>query len=87
VFGVLDVQASEIIWLEMQFSGQIVQNLDTRNIEAIMKKLDSKLTIGKLLQMKAEAQHLQIVETPGADEVYTTAWALNTAAVTKLLIE
>ena len=87
VFGVLDVQASEIIWLEMQFSGQIVQNLDTRNVEAILRKLNSKLTIGELLKIKAEAQHLQIVETPDADEVYTTVWALNTAAVTKLLIE
>ncbi|HEY8894962.1 MAG TPA: hypothetical protein VIM79_09095 [Niastella sp.] len=71
----------------MQFSGQIVQNLDTRNVKAILRKLNSKLTIGELLKIKAEAQHLQIVETPDADEVYTTAWALNTAAVTKLLIE
>jgi hypothetical protein len=87
VFGVLDVEHYQIVWLEMQFSGQIVQNLDTRNVEALLKKLNSKLTIGQLLKIKAEAQHLQLVETPEADEVYTIRWAQNTAAVTKLLID
>lgn len=87
VFGVLDVANSEIIWLELQFAGQIVQNLDTRNVEALLKKLNSKLTIGHLLQIKAAAQQLQLVETPDADEVYNMPWAKNTAAVTKLLID
>ncbi|WP_207514712.1 hypothetical protein [Longitalea luteola] len=87
VFGVLDVANSEIIWLELQFSGQIVQNLDTRNVEALLKKLNSKLTIGRLLQLKADAQQLQLVETTEADEVYTPQWAKNTAALTKLLID
>jgi hypothetical protein len=87
VFGVLDVKSREIIWLEMEFSGQIVQNLDIKIVEGLLQKLNSKLTIGQLLQVKAEAQQLQLVSTPEADEVYTTQWALNTAAVTKLLID
>lgn len=87
VFGVLDVAKSEIIWLEMQFGGQVVQNLDTRNIDAILKKLDAKISIGQLLQVKADAQNLKIVDSPEADEVYTAAWARNTAAVTRLLID
>jgi hypothetical protein len=87
VFGVLDVQRSEIIWLELQFSGQIVQNLNTNAVENLLKKLNSKLTIGQLLQIKAEAQQLQLVETPNADEVYTRKWAQNAAAVTRLLID
>lgn len=87
VFGILDVQKSEIIWLEMEFSGQIVGNLQGGNVELFLKKLENKLTIGELLQIKAEAQNLQLVETPQADEVYTKEWALNTAAVTKLLID
>jgi hypothetical protein len=66
---------------------QIVQNLQGANVELFLKKLENKLTIGQLLQIKAEAQNLQLVETPQADEVYTTAWALNTAAVTHLLID
>ena len=32
------------------------------------------------------AQELKLVDTPEADEVYTREWALNTAAVTKLLL-
>jgi hypothetical protein len=87
VFGILDVQKSEIIWLEMEFSGAVVQNLQGNNVELLLKKLAAKLTIGQLLQIKAEAQNLQLVETPRADEVYTMAWAQNTAAVTKLLID
>ncbi len=87
VFGILDVEKCEIVWLEMEFAGQIVQNLDSRNVELLLKKLAAKLTIGQLLQIKAEAQQLQLVETPEADEVYTMAWASNTAAVTTLLVD
>lgn len=87
VFGVLDVQAREIVWLEMPFSGQIVQNLDVQHIELMLRKLESKLTIGQLLTLKAEVQQLQCVDTADADEVYTAQWATNAAAVTKLLVD
>jgi hypothetical protein len=87
VFGVLDVKQHEIIWLELPFAGQLIQNLDTRNIDAMLKKLESKLSIGELLQIKAEAQGLQLINTTDADEIYTLSWASNTAAVTKLLID
>ncbi|HWV67658.1 hypothetical protein [Chitinophaga sp.] len=87
VFGVLDVAAREIIWLEMAFDGQVIQNLSTSNVQAILKKLDSKLTIGQLLAAKAEAQQLQPATEATADEVYNMQWALNTAAVTQLLID
>ena len=49
-------------------------------------KLESKLSVGELLAMKADAQHLAIVEDADeADEAYTYEWALNPAEVTKLL--
>lgn len=87
IFGVLDVEAKEIIWLEMPFGGQIVQNIDFKGVKTLLAKLNSKLTIGNLLKIKAEAQHLQIVDTPEADESYTQQWAMNTAGVTKLLVD
>lgn len=88
VFGVLDVAAREIIWLEMSFQGQIVQGLDLITVEALIAKLNSKLTIGNLLKMKAEAQNLTIVDSPEkADEKYDLKWAANTAGVTKLLVD
>ncbi|MBA3680348.1 MAG: hypothetical protein H0W73_04040 [Bacteroidetes bacterium] len=87
VFGVLDVERSEVIWLELPFGGQLVNNLDIRNIELLLQKLNSKLSIGNLLTLKAEAQDLKIVETENADENYTREWARNTAAVTKLLVD
>lgn len=87
VFGVLDVQQQEIVWLEMSFGGQVVQDLSTKNVELLLKKLDNKLSIGRLLIIKAEAQNLEIVEAKDANEAYTIQWASNIAAVTKLLID
>jgi len=88
VFGVLDVEANEIIWLEMTFGGQVVQGLDYKGVEALLAKLKSKLSIGTLLSIKAEAQGLTIVEDiADADEFYEVAWAMNAAAVTQLLID
>ena len=87
VFGVLDVARGEIVWLEMPFYGQVVQNLDAGGVRALLRKLDSKLSLGDLLLIKAEAQGLEVVAQPEADEVYTAEWARNTAAVTQLLAE
>ena len=86
VFGVLDVAKREIIWLEMPFTAQTLRGADGSAIEALLAKLDAKLKIGELLNMKAEAQNLQVVTSPEeADESYTYEWALNSAEVTSLL--
>lgn len=87
VFGVLDVAKREIVWLEMTFGGQVVQGLDFKGVQALLAKLNSKLNIGRLLQLKAEAQGLTIIEEENADEVYNAQWAMNAAAVTQLLID
>ncbi len=87
VFGVLDVSSKEIIWLEMPFEGQTVANMSVHGVNAMLNKLKCKTTIGNLLSIKASAQHIQLVDTPNADEVYSIAWAINTAAVTQLLID
>lgn len=87
VFGVLDVDAREIIWLEMPFGGQTVNSLDAEGVEALLAKLNSKITIGNLLTIKANAQDIEVIENEEADEVYTMQWAMNTAGVTKLLID
>ncbi|MFW0738683.1 hypothetical protein [Flavobacterium sp. T12S277] len=87
VFGVLDVAKREIVWLEMTFGGQVVQGLDFKGVQALLAKLNSKLNIGSLLQLKAEAQGLTITEDKFADEVYDAKWAINAAAVTQLLID
>lgn len=86
VFGVLKVKEREIVWLEVPFGGQTILSLDTQTIEKYLDKLDAKTTVGELLAVKAQAQGLTVVDTPEADEVYTREWALNTAAVTKLLL-
>lgn len=86
VFGVLDMAKREIIWLEMPFTAQTMRGADGASIEALLHKLESKLTIGQLLDMKVKAQNLTLVEkAEDADEAYTYEWALNPAEVTKLL--
>jgi hypothetical protein len=87
VFGILDVTKKEIIWLEMTFGGQVVQGLDYKGVQVLLTKLTSKLNIGSLLILKAEAQGLKIIESLNADEVYDAKWAINAAAVTQLLID
>ncbi|MBJ2125086.1 hypothetical protein [Flavobacterium sp. IB48] len=87
VFGVLDVAKREIVWLEMTFGGQVVGGLDFKGVQALLSKLNSKLNIGSLLQLKAEAQGLTITENEIADEVYTAQWAMNPAVVTQLLVD
>ncbi len=86
VFGVLDVGKREIIWLEMPFTHQTVKGLSSSSVEALLKQLQGKLSVGELLKMKAEAQQMTIVPSPdGADESYTYEWALNAAEVSRLL--
>ncbi|MCR4799932.1 MAG: hypothetical protein K5860_05440 [Bacteroidales bacterium] len=86
VFGVLDVEKREIIWLEMPFTSQLMRDADSASIEAFLRKLESKISIGELLDLKAKAQCLRIVDSiDDADESYTYEWALNPAEVTSLL--
>lgn len=87
VFGVLDVANKEIVWFELPFGGQVVQVLDFNGVKAMMAKLDSKLNIGQLLLLKAEAQNLKVLKSKNADEIYDVEWAKNTALVTQLLID
>ena len=87
VFGVLDIAAREIVWMEMAFAGQMVQGLDYMGVQALLAKLDSRLNIGALLTLKAEAQGLEIIDSIEADEAYDVAWARDTAAVTQLLLD
>ena len=76
LFGVLDVEAKEIIWMELLFQGQVAQALSISGVNALLEKLNSKFTIGNLLKLKAEAQGLQIENDPTlADEVYDMQWA------------
>ena len=88
VFGVLDVEKREIIWLEMTFSGQNIQTLDINGVTALIKKLDSKMKIGNLLEIKAKSQNLKIVNNiEEADESYDYQWAVNSANVTELFLD
>ena len=86
VFGVLDVAAREIYWLEMPFTGQTVKDCNGEAIALLLKRLKEKLSIGQLLDLKLEAQRLKLVENKEiADEIYTYEWAMNPADVTALL--
>ncbi len=86
VFGVLEVEKREIIWLEMPFMSQTLRGTNVKSIEALLHKLQTKLSIGQLAELKAKAQNLKLTDNAEeADESYTYEWALNPADVTKLL--
>lgn len=86
VFGILDVEKREIIWLEMPFTSQTIKGCDTESVKALLKRLEDKLSVGELLKMKASAQNLELVDNvESADESYTYEWALNPAEVSLLL--
>lgn len=89
-FGMLEIATREIIWMELPFGGQTVRGMKKEAVEAMLRKLDAKLSVGNLLKIKAEAQGLRILESQEneqADEAYTMAWAMNAAAVTALLVD
>ena len=75
LFGVLDVEKKEIIWLEVPFQGQVANDLSLSTVKALLSKLSAKTTIGNLLTLNAEAQGLQVVSDKAlADEVYDRQW-------------
>jgi len=87
VFGVLNVQRREIVWLEMPYTSQTILGVDTTSVEALLKRLEEKTTVGQLLEIRAEAQGMTLVGNESdADERYNYQWALNTAEVSKLLL-
>jgi hypothetical protein len=87
VFGVLDVTAREIYWLEIPFMGQIAMDSDLKSVESFLQHLKEKLSIGQLLDLKREAQQLTLVDDQeAADEAYTYEWALNPAEVSKVML-
>ena len=70
----------------MPFTAQNLRGADSASVEALLRRLAAKPTIGELLGIKAKAQGLRLVDNSDvADEVYTYEWALNPAEVTKVL--
>lgn len=87
VFGLLDIDKREIVWLEVSFGGQRIQNMSVATVESYLRKLEAKVKIGELLQLKAEVQGLtQVDSAEEADEAYDLQWATDIAAVSRLFL-
>jgi len=85
---VLEVEKREITWLEMSFDGQTIQSMDTQGVAVLLKKLESKMSVGELLKIRAKAQGLLLVDNKEeADEVYNASWVQDAAGVTQLLVD
>lgn len=86
VFGVLDVNSSEIVWLEIPNSNQGLFRVNHKAVINFMLALELKTKIGEVLDIKADAQGLTRVDCPEeADEAYTCEWALDSAKVSQIL--
>ncbi len=85
-FGILDVAAREITWLELPNQTQAAFQTNALAVTDYLKHFRAKCTVGKLLSLKAKAQGLALAESAEqADEIYTYEWALNPAEVSALL--
>ena len=88
VFGVLNVSRREIVWLEMPYTSQTILGVDAAKVEALLKQLEEKITIGELLELRAEAHGMTLTcDESLATERYDYRWALNVAQVSSLLLE
>ena len=88
LFGVLDVQKREIIWMELEFGGQVVQNLNMAMVKTLTKKLEAKIKIGELLDLKATIQGLVKVDNEWeADEKYDMQWMYDLEKVNALFFD
>lgn len=88
VFGVLNVLRREIVWLEMPYTSQTILGVDAAKVEALLKQLEEKITIGELLELRAEAHGMTLTcDESLATERYDYRWALNVAQVSSLLLE
>jgi len=87
VFGYLDVDTSEIMWMEYPLPQNSYGDSSTTSVLALLTKLKSKLTVGKLLELKVLSQKCTLVDSPeNADVVYDGKWAENIAFVSKFLL-
>lgn len=76
IFGVLDVETRQIMWLEMSANTQNLAQFDLRTVNALCLKLRSRMSIGTFLTIMAVAQHRAIV--PVAEEAETVYDAYTT---------
>ena len=65
---------------------QTLRGVNAKSIESLLNKVETKLSIGQLAELKAKAQNLKLTDNADeADESYTYEWALNPVDVKKLL--
>lgn len=62
--------------------------MDAQALSALLDKFEARMKIGDALSMKAKAQHGTITENADeADLKFDYKWALDTAKVSKYLLE
>ena len=72
VFGVLEVECRRIIWLEMPMSGRLALSLSPEALKDVLRRLHSRISIGELLALKAEAWEMKRTDGPKkADRIFS----------------
>lgn len=87
-FGVLRMETHDILWLEMPFGGQLGRNLSFGTLSELMRKLQSRIKVGEALKAKIHAEGASLTDCAEEAEVkFDYAWALDTAKVSKYLLD
>ncbi len=86
-FGMLDIDANEIVWLELGSDSQAAFEVSADGVLAMLEGLKQKTTVGKALRMMADARDMVVVDNPAdADRSYTRDWALDVPQVVETLL-
>lgn len=81
IFGVLDIESRQIMWLEMGANTQNLAQFDLRTVNALCTKLRSRMSIGTFLTIMATAQHRPIVSSPDEAETVYDAFTTITSLI------
>lgn len=85
-FGVLDIPKREITWLELPNDKQASFLTNSSAVIDYLSHLRHKTSVGEVLEIKADAQHITLVYNPAnADFVYDRTWAHSPGALKTLL--
>ena len=73
IFGVLDIEARKIMWLELANNNRTLYAVDVRSVEALYSRLSGKMSIGELIALRAAALGQPLAASPANATAFTLA--------------
>lgn len=71
----------------MPFHGQTVHSMNANTIKNLLNKLNAKTTIGRLLELRANAQNTEIVNVEDAEMIYDMNWSKDINNLNRIFVD